>query len=480
MAHQNDDDDAPIPTRVGPFRISQRLGKGGMAEVLLGVRSLSADLVSDKDAPQLATSVVIKLLRSEWTKSPEIMKCFHREAEIASQLDHPAILRVQAVGEHDGRPYLVLPFVDGVTLKQFMISHVRKTRRQLDFQVVTYIIGTLLGALANARVNLAGTSQQVVHRDIKPENVLVRATGHPLLYDFGIAQFEARATAEAHLIGTLAYMAPEQFKGYADVRSDLYSMGVLLHELITGSTPYNGWSADKIQAEFLALTPVPPAKRFDELRQQVVPTPADLERLRVALLQKDPEHRPPDAATALQMLTGGAGYVARDQMVADSYYKLFGRRHSGLSSWWLLQEPLPEVTAEPPPSSSSPQRSQKGEIHSNPTVVVATEVDTKEVTRPRRDNDADDAPRAALPPSHRRKVLSPQVGLAVDSEDEDEPTNRVPRRGQASLGHPRDHTEVVSRRTSPPILPKTEVVTMPGGGSTPDAVLRTEKMVIPT
>lgn len=475
MAHQNDDDNAPIPTRVGPYRISQRLGQGGMAEVLLGVRRLNADLVTENDAPQLAASVVIKLLRLEWTEDKNYMRYFRREAEIASQLDHPAILRVQEVGEHMGRPYLVLPFVDAVTLKQFMCLHERKARRLLDFQVVKYIVGTLLGALANAKINLAGSSQQVVHRDIKPENVLIRATGHPLLIDFGIAHLETRGTTESPLIGTLAYMAPELFQGFASPRSDLYSMGVLLHELITGSTPYHGWSSKKIQAEFRTDTPVPTASRFDVIRHQVVPTPGDLEHLRVALLQKNPDHRPPDAATALQMLTGGAGYVARDQMVADSYFKLVGERHSGLTSWWLSHNPLPEASVELP--SPSQPRAQKGELQSNPTVRVQTKVDTQEVTR-RGDNRAEDAPVAALPSNNRKKLLLPAA--KVDSDVNEEQTTRVYQCNPDVLERPKEaHTEVVSKRTSPPVLPKTEVVTIHGGG-TRDAIIHTEEMVTPT
>ncbi len=215
--------------RLGAYQIERRIGAGGMGEVYRAVDT------------RLNRPVAIKLLSSELADS-SARRRFQQEAKMASALNHPHILTVHEAAEFDGRQYLVTEFVDGGTLKDWARREPRSPR-----QVVELLVGVADGLAA---AHAAG----ILHRDIKPENILVTTSGYAKLADFGLAKLEDRAThaAAAHaitagdtrpgvVIGTVAYMSPEQASGKPlDARSDVFSFGVVLYELLAGRRPFTG------------------------------------------------------------------------------------------------------------------------------------------------------------------------------------------------------------------------------------------------
>src|SRR5512143_62258 len=198
----------------GPYQIVAPLGEGGMAAVYKAYQ------------PSMERYVAIKVLPRQMAESPEFIARFKREAHLLAQLQHPHILPVFDYGEADGYPYIVMPFVQSGTLADLM--HKRRLNL-VEIRRVMIQIGDALG-YAHAR--------GMIHRDVKPSNVLIDERGNCLLTDFGLARMteavSAKLTSSGAVMGTPAYMSPEQGAGQnLDGRSDIYSLGVILYELIT-------------------------------------------------------------------------------------------------------------------------------------------------------------------------------------------------------------------------------------------------------
>ena len=234
---------------------------------------------------KLNRPVAIKLLSDDLADAAARRR-FQREAQTASSLNHPHIVTVYDVGEVDGRQYLVTEFVDGGTLKDWAQATKRTWR-----QIIELLTGVADGLAA---AHAAG----IVHRDIKPENILVAKNGYAKLADFGLAklweatdsQAVTRTLSAGHtrpgmIVGTIAYMSPEQAAGQpVDARSDIFSFGVVLYELLAGRRPFEG-ATDLERLQALISRPAPP------LAESSLDLPADLRNIVEKALEKDPAER---------------------------------------------------------------------------------------------------------------------------------------------------------------------------------------------
>lgn len=250
---------------LGKYKLGAILGQGGMGAVY---RSFH---------PQLNRPVAIKVIRSN-VADPQVHQRFMREAQIVAGLAHPHIIRIFDIDVQDGQPYIVMDLVEGESLDK------RLSSGPLALDTVLQIMLPLTDALGYAH------SQGVIHRDLKPANVLLQLDGRPVLADFGIArplntQSSDQLTATGALIGTLAYMAPEQFLGAgSDQRSDIYALGVMLFEMLTGHPPFDG---DTAQVMYAHLHQPPPS-----LTALHPNAPTALDQLIQGMLAKEPDDRP--------------------------------------------------------------------------------------------------------------------------------------------------------------------------------------------
>ena len=249
------------------YRVVGKLGTGGMASVYL-----AEDQV-------LGRRVAIKLLDERHSRDEQFVERFHREAESAAGLSHPNVVSIYDRGETDGTYYIAMEYLEGQTLKELLVA-----RGPTPVRVAIDYTRQILSALDFAHRN------GVVHRDIKPHNVVVAPDGRLKVADFGIARSGASQMTEAgSIIGTAQYLSPEQAQGApVNPSSDLYSVGVVLYEMLTGTVPFTGDTALEIAMKHLSAVPEPPsAKRPRKLGE--IPSELDLVVLRA--LAKDPADR---------------------------------------------------------------------------------------------------------------------------------------------------------------------------------------------
>ena len=267
------------PDRIGRYQIIRSLGVGGMGRVYLGLDE------------QLNRPVAVKLLSNYNASEVERMRRFRREALSASALNHPNILTIYEIGEFEGANFITAEFVDGVTLRARMKTEALPTDLALDIAI------QIASALAAAHA--AG----IIHRDIKPENVMVRADGLVKVLDFGIAKFTQAENSEEKdlvetmpgaIIGTAAYMSPEQARGtLIDTRSDIWSLGVILYEMVARRPPFWGNTPADVMAAVLERQP-PPLPTHSSVALE------SLERIVLKALQKERQNR---YQTAAELLT---------------------------------------------------------------------------------------------------------------------------------------------------------------------------------
>ncbi|CAM3698986.1 Stk1 family PASTA domain-containing Ser/Thr kinase [Mesobacillus zeae] len=248
----------------GRYKILDMVGGGGMANVYL-----AHDMILDRD-------VAVKMLRLDFANDEEFIRRFHREAQSATSLVHPNIVSIYDVGEEDGLYYIVMEYVDGQTLKQYI-----QQNAPVPIEKAIDIMKQLTSAIAHAHQN------HIIHRDIKPHNILVDDEGNVKITDFGIAMaLSATSITQTNsVLGSVHYLSPEQARGgMANKKSDIYSIGIVMFELLTGRLPFSGESAVSIALKHLqSETP--------SLRRWNPSIPQSVENIVLRATAKDPFHR---------------------------------------------------------------------------------------------------------------------------------------------------------------------------------------------
>jgi beta-lactam-binding protein with PASTA domain/predicted Ser/Thr protein kinase len=272
--------DVPASSTIidGRYRVLQRVGSGGMADVVC-----AEDL-------QLGRRVAIKLLHRRFAEDAEFVERFRREASSAAGLQHPNVVSVYDRGEWDGTYYIAMEFLEGRTLKKLVVDEA-----PLDPQRAVDLTTQILKAARFAH------KRGIIHRDLKPHNVIVDAEGRAKVTDFGIAKAGASdMTQTGSIMGTAQYLSPEQAQGHAvSAPSDLYSVGIILYEMLTGRVPFEGESAVTIALKQVGEAPVPPSAFNPGI-------PPALEAVVMRALEKDPARRFADADEFMGALDAAA------------------------------------------------------------------------------------------------------------------------------------------------------------------------------
>jgi predicted Ser/Thr protein kinase len=251
------------------YEVGRLLGAGGMAEVFEGRDRL------------LARRVAIKVLQAQFVRDPSFLIRFKREAQAAASLSHPNIVAVYDTGSEDGTHFIVMEFVDGRTLKEVI-----RAEGRIYPERAAEICADVCGAL------VAAHARGLIHRDIKPGNVMLTPDGKVKVMDFGIARATTSETITqtAAVVGTAQYISPEQAQGQTvDYRSDLYSLGCCLYEMLTGTVPFTGATPVAIAYRHVREDPTPP-------RQLNPDVPAPLEAICLKAMAKLPDNRYQTAA----------------------------------------------------------------------------------------------------------------------------------------------------------------------------------------
>ena len=274
----------------GRYRVLHRLGAGGMADVYCA------------EDTHLGRQVALKVLYRRFAQDDQFVERFKREAQSAAGLAHPNVVNVYDRGQHDGTYYIAMEFLPGRTLKDVVAAS-----GPLEQEAVVDIGIQILRAAAFAH------RRGVIHRDLKPHNVMLDDAGNAKVTDFGIARAGASEMTEAgSIMGTAQYLSPEQAQGQpATAQSDLYSVGIMLYELLTGRLPFDGESAVAIAVQHLNDPPPP----IQSLRPDVTPA---LEAAVMRALEKDPAARWADADEFIRALEGARAGIATQPLGQDT------------------------------------------------------------------------------------------------------------------------------------------------------------------
>ncbi len=266
-----------IGKTISHYRIIEKLGGGGMG------------VVYRAEDTRLRRTVALKFLKEELSRDGHALERFKREAQAASALNHPGICTIYDIDSAEGVHFIAMEHIEGKTLDHFIGRKAIPLKEALDYAVQ---IADALG-----KAHAAG----IIHRDIKPSNIIVMGDGRAKILDFGLAKLVERRsdsdeaatqstmppplTGEGQIVGTIAYMSPEQASGgQVDARSDVFSFGAMLYEMVTAQRPFVGQASQSLLADILTKEPVPPSSIVGEL-------PFEFERALMRCLRKDPQRR---------------------------------------------------------------------------------------------------------------------------------------------------------------------------------------------
>ena len=297
------------------YEILERIGTGGMA------------VVYKAKCHRLNRLVALKILKSDLAQDEDFRRRFNAESQAVAQLSHPNIVSVYDVSRGGDTEYIVMELIDGITLKQYM-----EKRGQLNWRESLHFITQIMRGLSHAH------SRGIVHRDIKPQNVMVLRDGSVKVADFGIACLENSAqTLTQEALGSVHYISPEQARGErTDARSDIYSSGVVMYEMLTGRLPFEGDSAVSVAIQHLSSVPLAPRALKPEI-------PAQLELICMKAMTPDLRRR----------------YASADAMIAD--LEDF-RKNPNINLDFTMMDLRPEEPAEP----TQPIRTYDQTLHPTP------------------------------------------------------------------------------------------------------------------
>lgn len=335
------------------YEILERIGTGGMA------------IVYKAKCHRLNRLVAIKILKSDLAQNEEFRRRFNAESQAVAQLSHPNIVSVYDVSRGGDMEYIVMELIDGITLKQYM-----EKRGQLNWRESLHFITQIMRGLSHAH------SRGIIHRDIKPQNIMVLRDGSVKVADFGIACLaDSAQTLTQEALGSVHYISPEQARGdRPDARSDIYSSGVVLYEMLTGRLPFEGESAVSVAIQHLSSIPLAPREINPDIPEQ-------LELICMKAMAPDLEHR----------------YQSADAMIAD--LEAF-RKNPEVEMKFDLSDLRPEENDEPTRT-----------IRTMPSHTVTIPVHQPERNYPRRERDEDEEPRRAG--NGKRGVLVGAVTVAA-------------------------------------------------------------------
>ncbi|HZU19589.1 MAG TPA: Stk1 family PASTA domain-containing Ser/Thr kinase [Gaiellaceae bacterium] len=301
------------------YVIERKLGSGGMADVYLA------------EDQELGRRVALKLLDDRHASDEQFVERFRREAQSAAGLNHPSIVSIFDRGYAEGTYYIAMEYLDGRTLKELLVKN-----GPTPVPIAIDYARQILGALAFAHRN------GIVHRDIKPHNIVVGSDGRLKVTDFGIARSGASQMTEAgSIVGTAQYLSPEQARGApVDPRSDIYSLGIVLYEMLTGKVPFSGDTPVEIAMKHLSQVPELPSK----LRSNI---PHDLDAVVMRALAKDPEQRYASAEEMDADLARVARGVAVSRETEDAMTQVLSG--AGIASAQTIVQ-RPRTAVAPPPA----------------------------------------------------------------------------------------------------------------------------------
>ena len=273
----------------GRYEITELIGVGGMADVYK-----ATDIIDNKE-------VAVKILKKEFAENEEFLRRFRNESKAIALLSHPNIVKVYDVNFDDKMQYIVMEYIDGITLKEYIDNE-----KVLTWKDSVHFIIQVLRALQHAH------DRGIVHRDIKPQNIMLFTDGTIKVMDFGIAKFarEDGGTQSDHAIGTVHYISPEQARGdETDEKSDIYSVGVMLYEMLTGQKPFDTDNPISIAVMQMQATPERPRSINPDI-------PAGLEEIILRAMEKDPENR---YQTAADMIRDIEAFKANNSLTFGYY-----------------------------------------------------------------------------------------------------------------------------------------------------------------